>query len=161
MHRGRRADMAVIISMLRAVNVGGHNRIRMDALRAVYESLGLKDARTYVQSGNVIFRTQARNLNLLAPRIEKAIESTFGFRSDVILRTTSELREVIARSPFATRQDIDPARLLVTFLAADPGAEARENLRKIKASPEELWIDGRELYIYYPNGMARPGLSPA
>jgi len=56
-------DMAVIISMLRGVNVGGHNKIKMEALRALYESMKLRDAQTYVQSGNVIFRTAAREAN--------------------------------------------------------------------------------------------------
>jgi uncharacterized protein (DUF1697 family) len=153
--------MAVVISMLRGVNVGRHNRIKMDALRALYESLGLLDVQTHVQSGNVVFRTEGRDLARLTNRIEKGIERSFGFRPDVIVRTSSELRRVIARNPFATRRGIDPSRLLVTFLASDPGPDARDNIRRIKTDPEELWIDGRELYIYYPNGMARPKLSSA
>lgn len=151
--------MTVAISMLRGVNVGGHNKIRMDALRALYESLGLRDAQTYVQSGNVIFRTEARDLALLPQRIGNGIERSFGFRPDIIVRTSSELRDVIARNPFAKRRDIDPAKLLVTFLASDPDPQARDTLRGMKTDPEELRIDGRELYIYFPNGMARPKLS--
>jgi uncharacterized protein (DUF1697 family) len=153
--------MTVIISMLRGVNVGGYNKIKMDALRAHCESLGLRDAQTYVQSGNVIFRTVARDLVLLAKRIERGIERSFGFRPDVIVRTSSELRDVIARNPFATRRGIDPSKLLVTFLASDPGPEARDKILRIKADPEELRIDSRELYIYFPNGIARAILSPA
>ncbi len=114
--------MAVVISMLRGVNVGGHNRIKMDALRALYESLELRPARTHVQSGNVVFRTEARDLTLLSARIEDAIEQSFGFRPRVIARTSSELRDVIARNPFGARSGIDPSRLLVTFFATDPGA---------------------------------------
>jgi uncharacterized protein (DUF1697 family) len=150
--------MAVVISMLRGVNVGGHNRIKMEALRALYESLGLKDPQTYVQSGNVVFRTKGQDLAALARRIENAIERSFGFRPAVIVRTPAELRDVIARNPFAARRGIDPSRLLVTFLASDPGAEAREQVLNINAEPEELRIDGREVFIYYPNGMARPKL---
>ena len=151
--------MVVVISMLRGVNLGSHNRIKMDALRALYESLKLRDPQTYVQSGNVIFRTEERDLAELAKRIENGIEQKFGFRSQVILRTTSEMRDVIARNPFAKRRGIDPSRLLVTFLAGDPGPEARDNLLKIKTDPEEMRIDGRELYIYYPAGMGRSKLS--
>ena len=83
--------MTVVISMLRGVNVGGHNKIKMDSLRELYESLGLRDAQTYVQSGNVVFRTDAKNIAPVAKRIEDAIERKFGFRPSVILRTTSEL----------------------------------------------------------------------
>src|SRR5665811_2227083 len=104
--------MPVIISMLRGVNVGAHNRIKMDALRALYESLGLRDPQTYVQSGNVVFRTDKRDLVALAKRIEDAIEQGFGFRPTVILRTSGELREVIARNPFAKRRGIEPTKLL-------------------------------------------------
>src|SRR5688500_13547972 len=111
--------MGIVISMLRGVNVGAHNRIKMDELRAVYESLDLKDVRTYVQSGNVVFRTKARELGRLAAGIEDAIQRRFGFRSDVILRTPSELREAIAKNPFAKRSGIEASKLLVTFLAND------------------------------------------
>jgi uncharacterized protein (DUF1697 family) len=151
--------MAVIISMLRGVNLLSHNRIKMDALRALYESLGFRDAQTYVVSGNVVFRTKARNLTALAKRIEDAIERSFGFRPRVILRTPSDLKDVVARNPFRTRRGIEPSKLLVTFLESHPAAEALEQVLKIKADPEELHIDGREVYIYFPNGMGRSKLS--
>ncbi len=153
--------MGVIISMLRGVNVGGHNKIKMDALQALYESLKLRDAQTYVQSGNVIFRTEEPDLTSLGKRIQNGIERKFGFRPDVILRTASELRDVIARNPFAKRRGIEPSKLLVTFLAEDPGAEARDKVRSIKADPEELRIEDRELYIYFHNGIGRAKLSLA
>src|SRR5947208_1359268 len=132
--------------MLRGVNLASHNRIKMDALRQLYESLGLRDPQSFIQSGNVIFRTADRNMAALSRRIEKGIEQTFDIRSSVILRTTTEMRDVIARNPFADRPEIEPGKLLVNFLAADPGPEAREKVRAIKAGPEELHIDGRELY---------------
>jgi uncharacterized protein (DUF1697 family) len=151
--------MAVIVSMLRGINVGGHNMIKMEALRSLYESLGLRDAQTYIASGNVVFRTKERNLTALARRIEDAIERSFGFRPDVIVRTTSELRDAIAKNPFGKRRGIDPGKLLVTFLAGEPGAESRDRVLKIKTETEELRIDGREVYIYFHGGMARPKLS--
>jgi uncharacterized protein (DUF1697 family) len=151
--------MAVAIAMLRGVNVGGHHKVAMEALRALCQSLGLRDPRTYVQSGNVVFRTEEPDLALLAGRIEDGIERTFGFRASVVLRTSSELRDVIRRNPFAARRGIEPSKLAVTFLASDPGAEARDKVLRIKADPEELRIEGREIFTYYPNGMARPKLS--
>lgn len=151
--------MAVIISMLRGVNLGPHRRIKNDELRALYSSLRLQEPQTYIQSGNVIFKTDESDLLALTKRIEIGIERKFGFRSDVILRTSSDLRSVVSRSPFAKRRDVHPSRLLVTFLAGDPGEDARNQIRTMKADPEEVWLDGRELYIYFPNGMARPTLS--
>jgi len=152
-------DMGVIISMLRGVNLGPHNRVKMEQLRRLYVSLKLQEPQTYVQSGNVIFRTDERDLIRLTKRIESAIEKEFGFQSDVVLRSTVELREVIARNPFAKRRGIEPSKLLVVFLANEPGAEARASLLRIDTKPKELRIDGRELYIYFPNGQAGPKMS--
>jgi uncharacterized protein (DUF1697 family) len=151
--------MPVIVSMLRGVNVGGHNKIKMDALRGLYESLGLRDVQTYVQSGNVVFRTKERNLAALGNKIENAIERSFGFRPVVVLRTSAELKNVIARNPFAKQSGIEPGKLLVTFLASHPAAEALEQVLKIKAGPEEMHIEGREVYIYFSNGQGRSKLS--
>src|SRR6266446_5636200 len=120
--------MPVLISMLRAVNVGGHCQIKMEALRTLYSSLKFENPQTYVQSGNVIFKTNERDLAL------------------------------IAKNPFAERANIEPNKLLVTFLASDPSTEARENLRKQKFAPEELHVADRELYIYFPNGIGKSKL---
>jgi uncharacterized protein (DUF1697 family) len=151
--------MPAIISMLRGVNVGGHNKIKMDALRALYSSLKLKSPQTYAQSGNVIFLSDENNLARLSQRIQDSIERNFGFRPGVILRTCSELRHVIARNPFASRHGIDPAKLLIAFLATDPGQPARDNLKKLDARGEVLHIHGSELYIYFSNGIGKSKLS--
>jgi len=131
----------------------------MEALRALYESLKLRQVQTYVQSGNVVFKTDERDLARLTRKIENGIEQTFGFRPDVVLRTSSDLRDVIAKNPFAKRRDIEPGKLQVHFLASDPGAEGRANVLQIKTDPEELCIYGREVYIYFLNGMGKSKLS--
>lgn len=153
--------MPVLISMLRGVNVGGHNKIKMDALRALYESLKLEEPRTYVQSGNVIFRSKLphnqKNSDTLTKKIQNAIEGTFGFRPEVVLRTADELRGAIAATPFAPR-NLEPGKILVTFLVGNPGPEAPATLLTLKDYPEELHLQGRELYIYFPNGAGQTKL---
>lgn len=151
--------MPVYISMLRGVNVGGHNKIKMEELRALCASLGLSGAQTHIQSGNVVFKAKGTDSVQLAKRIGDAIERKFGFRSPVLLRTTSELRQAVTRNPFADRKGIDPSKLLVTFLSTEPQALARERLLNLKIEPEELHLIGRELYVYFPNGIARPKFS--
>ena len=151
--------MPVYISMLRGVNVGGHNKIKMEELRALYVSLGFRNPQSFIQSGNVIFTIKERDCSALSNRISNAIERKLGFRPAVLLRTASELRDAIARNPFATRKSLDPSKLAIIFLEVGPGAEIRKKLLAIKCAPEELHADGRELYIYFPNGMARPRLS--
>ena len=144
--------------MLRGVNLGPHHRVKMDALRALYESLGFTGVQTYVQSGNVVFRTKARDLAAVAAQIENAIERKFGFRADTIVRTAAEMRRTIERNPFAPR-DLEPDKFLVTFLAGEPDPEGRKKLLQMKTDPEEVRIEGREVYMYYPGGLARPKLS--
>ena len=147
--------MPVLVSMLRGINVGGRNLIPMEGLRALYASLNLEDARTYVQSGNVVFRTAEKNRARLGETIEKAIEKKWGFRPAVVLRSASELRTVVANNPFAKREDVHPGKLLVNFLAAKPSAVARSEFLKIDPSPEEVKTLDQEIYIYFPNGAGR------
>ncbi len=151
--------MTVFISMLRGINVGGHNKIKMEELRALYESLGLAQVKTHIQSGNVVFKSKERDPEKLAHRIGDAFEHKFKFRPSLILRTTSEFREALARNPFATRKGIHPGKLLITFLSGEPAAPAREKTLKLDIKPEELHIIGREMFVYFPNGMGRPKFS--
>jgi uncharacterized protein (DUF1697 family) len=130
----------------------------MEALRALCESLGLEGPRTLIQSGNIVFRTNQRDLRRIAARLEQAIERGHGFRPAVVLRTLAEMRDVAARNPFGARTDLDPARLVVTFLADRPEAPARRKVLAMKTDPEELRLDGREMFIYFPLGMGRSKL---
>jgi uncharacterized protein (DUF1697 family) len=147
--------MAVVIAMLRGVNLGGHHKLSMDALRKHCTGLGLEDVQTYIQSGNLVFRDSGDPATL-ARRLEDGIEAKFGFRPPVVLRTAPELGKVIARNPFAERPGIEPNRLLVVFMAASPARAALKKVLAMPCEPEELFASGRELYIYYPEGMARP-----
>ena len=151
--------MPAVISFLRGVNVGGHRLIKMDDLRKLCESCGLSQVQTYVQSGNVVFHAPAKDVARVSARMEKAIEQACGFHADVFVRTAEEMRDVIRRNPFAAQAETDPNRVLVTFLAAVPGAAARARALAVPCVPEELRIDGREVYIYYPNGVGRAKLS--
>ena len=152
--------MTAMICLLRGVNVGGHNMIKMDTLRTLCESLGHCNVQTYVQSGNVVFQTSERDAAKLAAKIESAIEKKHGFRPDVVLRTTAEMREVVAKNPFAKRKGIEPGKLIVTFLAGEPSAETKEALQALKPDPEELRVNGRELYVYFPDGMGKSKFAP-
>jgi len=150
--------MPALIAMLRGVNVGPHNRISMEALRALCGSLVLESVETYVQSGNVVFRTQERNLSALAKRFEDAFEKKFGFRASLVLRTAREMRTVIANNPFAERKDIEPAKFHVIFLTEELDPEARKQLEAARVGPEEIKAHAREVFVYYPQGMGRSKL---
>ncbi len=147
--------MPVFIALLRGVNLGAHNKVNMAELRSLCTSLKFRDAQTYIQSGNLIFATDERSPSAIGVKLQAAIHKKFVCRPEIVLRTPAELREVVAGNPFAKRRDVNPAKLLVSFLAAEPSAEAGAKLRALKPNPEELHIRPRELYIYFPNGMGR------
>jgi uncharacterized protein (DUF1697 family) len=150
--------MPVVIALLRGVNVGGNCQLPMVKLREICGSLGLEDTVTYIQSGNAVFRTKQRNLCGLAREMEGAIEAAVGFRPAVALRTLAEWEALIEANPFAGREGLLPARLLVTFLVADPGDEGRRRVSSIDASPEEMHAIGSELYIYFVEGVGKTKL---
>lgn len=150
--------MPVLICFLRGINVGGHAKIKMDALRTLFASLKLADPQTYLQSGNVVFKTPERNLELVRKRIQQATAKRFGCSPEIMLRTVADLRAVVSNNPFAKRTDIVPGKLLVFFLAAQPASNAAASLRQLAIQPEELHLIGRELFIYFPNGVGKSKL---
>ena len=152
--------MPVVIGLLRGINVGGHCKISMEELRSICTSLRLRNPQTYIQSGNVVFDAPARDVAKLADRLESAIEKQLGFRPKVILRTAEDLRKIVGRAPFAKRPDFNPAKLAVFFFTDAPAPEVRTKVLAIKVGPEELQSEGRELFIYFPDGIGHSKLPP-
>ena len=122
------------VALLRGINVGKAKRIAMADLRGLLTRLGCTDVQSVLQSGNVVFRTDARDFTRLSKRIADALEQRFAFRPGVILRTAADLRSVIAANPFASRRELDPRRLLVQFLASEPPAEETTGVPQAMAS---------------------------
>jgi uncharacterized protein (DUF1697 family) len=152
--------MNLFVSLLRGVNVSGHNMIRMAELKALYESLGLADVSTYIQSGNVVLRARRNNPAVLGSLIERAIEERFGFPVVVLLRRPAELARIIRNSPFIGREKIDEQRLYVTFLKTRPSAFAVGAAKEAAAkSPDQYEIAGSEIYLHCPHGYGKTLLS--
>jgi|SRR5215813_6405461 len=147
--------MGVFVCMLRAVNVGGRNMIKMEALRELCRALKFRGVQTYVQSGNVVFACEELDGAAIEKKVAAALEKKLGFRPEVMVRTVGEMREVVKRNPFAKRKGIEPKKLLVTFLSVEPDAEGLKTARALKPDPEEMSILGREAFIYYPNGFGK------
>ena len=108
--------MNTYIAMLRGVNVSGHNKVAMADLRALFDALGHSEVQTYIQSGNVVFKSASTNPASLAQAIEQACAKRLGVDVTVVLRTRAELTRTASSNPFLKR-GADPARLHVTFLA--------------------------------------------
>jgi uncharacterized protein (DUF1697 family) len=120
----------------------------------------LTGAKTYLQSGNVVFRSSA-DRGVLTKRIEEAIRKATGFEAKIVLRTAAELREVIAANPFTTGPERNPRALLVAFLGGVISKDAKALLSKLKTEAEELHIAEEELYLYLPTGITDSKLSNA
>lgn len=151
--------MPTAIALIRGINVGGKNILPMAVLRDLCEGIGLRDVRTYIQSGNVAFRADARQVAKAAAAIEAAIERSRKFRPSVIVRTLDEVREAFASNPFAARKGLDRSRCLIMFLGAAPSPAAKRAVLKLQAGRDEVRIIGREAFLNLPDGIADATLS--
>ena len=151
--------MHTYISILRGINVSGQKLIRMEALREMYEKLGFKNVRSYVQSGNVLFDHKSTDKGKLAASISSAIKKTFGFDVPVIVLTAPDLKKIIAGNPFAGDKGKDPAFLHITFLAEAPKAYDRSAMDSKKQAGEEIHYADRAIYLYCPRGYGNSKLS--
>jgi len=151
--------MTRFVSLFRGINVGGHKQVRMDELKALHASLGFEDVATYIQSGNVVFTGEDGDTAHIQQRIEEAFAHTFGFSSNVIVRSASELQQCIANNPFQNDPTKEPKWVIVLFLASQPESAALEALRQSYTGTEEFSLIGQELFIYYSNGVGRSKLT--
>lgn len=150
--------MTAFVSLFRGINVGGRV-VKMNELKALHESSGLKDILTYIQSGNVVFTCDDMDAAQLQQQIEDSFAAKFGFCSAVMVRSAAELSEIIEQSPFQGHTDKAPNWIIVMFLAAQPEEGALEALRAAYHGPEEIVLIGKELYLYYPDGIGRSKLT--
>jgi len=149
--------MKTWVALLRGVNVGGKNTIPMGELKSSLSSLGLEDVVTYIQSGNVVFRSSAGHTRV-AGDIEQRIAEAFGVSVTVLLRTPAELRTVARSSPFLSGQ-ADLSKLHVVFLSERPKANAVAGLDPERSPPDAFSVRGREIYLHLPNGSGRSKLT--
>jgi uncharacterized protein (DUF1697 family) len=148
---GKVVAMTVWVGLLRGVNVGGANKLPMKDLRASIEWLGYRNVESYIQSGNLIFESDAQEERVVSD-LRRLIEDRHGLTVPVVARTFSEMEAALIGHPSANG-DVDPKLLHVAFLDRapdDPGSVAAD------AWAPDLWsVSGRELYLTYPNGSAR------
>jgi uncharacterized protein (DUF1697 family) len=146
--------MPVYIAMLRGINVGGHKRIKMDQLRVSFEKLKFEQVKTYIQSGNVVFKTRKTSTSVLSESIEKQILNDFGFSVSVVSRSSDEIARAIEVNPFVKERRIATDKLHVMFLSAAPNPLALQKLAGLTAAPDRCFCLDGEIYFYLPNGVS-------
>jgi len=147
----------VFVALLRGVNVGG-NTLSMAALRGLCAEIGLRNVRTYVQSGNLVFEADGTP-ERWAETLERALVGKARLPVTVLVRTGAEMASVVTRNPFLREKSVDPARLYVTFLKDAPAKSTLAALKAIEAGPDRLSHTGREVYLHCPTGYGRTKLS--
>jgi uncharacterized protein (DUF1697 family) len=156
--------MTIYIALLRGINVGGKNIIKMAELKRVFEEIGLCEVKTYIQSGNVLFKS-SEGEETLREKIENEIESVFGFPVIVILRTITELEQIILNCPFS-KEEVSEAEaasksesLYVALLIHVPLEEKIEHLKAYRSESEEYKILGREVFLLFYNSIRNSKLA--
>ena len=145
--------MATWVVLLRGVNVGGANRLAMVDLRNVVTALGHTEVSTYIQSGNVVLKSDRKDRAAMADEICAGIHAKSGLSVAAVLRTPKELRASLAANPF--EKVPDGARTLITYLSDAPLAADVARLETDRFLPDRFVVMGSELYGLYPNGAGR------
>jgi uncharacterized protein (DUF1697 family) len=151
------------VALLRGINVGGHNKVAMANLREVVTALGHTDVATYLQSGNVLFTTDATDTVALAAALERAIAKTLGVRPRILVLSCAELAQVVRDNPYP--DEANPKSVHAVFLMEDPGpdmverAAAAERQARQHGSHDTAQVVGRTLFLHTPDGYGRSELA--
>ena len=145
--------------MLRGINVGGQKSVRMEDLRSSFNALGYRDARTYVQSGNIVFNAPVSAKEDLSRKIRDKILRDYGFPVGVFIRSSSEIAKIVRANPFLKKRGIDRSKLHVTFLSAIPAKSSLPRMDRLNGAPDQFRVVGREVYLHCPSGYGRTKLS--
>jgi uncharacterized protein (DUF1697 family) len=156
--------MTTFIALLRGINVGGKNKIKMADLKSMFEAIGMSRVKTYIQSGNVLFESNQEE-EAIRQKLEKEIEVTFGFSIKVILRTSQELKKVAENCPFsqdeiaAAEATAEGESLYVSFLLQEPSEEGIKRIEAYKSETEEYKIVDRDMYLLFPQSILKSKLA--
>lgn len=156
--------MTIRIALLRGINVGGKNKIKMAELKRALTEQGVKEVQTYIQSGNILFASEEEE-GTLGLRMEEVIRREFHLDIPVVLRTAAELQATAKNCPF-TAEEIAAAEasstgecLYVAFLRREPTAEALERFAAYANDKELFRVSGREVYLLFTESVRNSKLT--
>jgi uncharacterized protein (DUF1697 family) len=149
------------VALVRGINVGGHKQVAMSDLRDLLTTLGFVEPRSLHQSGNLLFRSNARTGAGLERLLEAEAEKCLDLQTDFFVRSADEWRAIVGHNPFRKEAERDPSHLVVMFLKDLPKAKDLKSLQAAIVGPEIVRAYGRHAYIVYPNGIGRSRLTNA
>jgi uncharacterized protein (DUF1697 family) len=138
--------MPKYVAFLRAINVGGHT-VKMDYLRALFETLGFASVETFIASGNVIFDSASRSTRALEKKIESCLLAALGYEVTTFIRSTAELADIAQHKPFPD-SELSAAghALYIGFMASEPSVTAKKKLLSLATKVDAFHLNGREVY---------------
>lgn len=151
--------MTTYVGVLRAINLGSHNKIAMSDLRAMMEKIGLEDPKTLILSGNIVFKSATSSADKVEKMLEAASTKHLGVTTDYFVRSAKEWQAIIAANPFPKEAKNDPARLVMLCLRDAPSAAHVKALQAAIKGREIVKAGGRHAYIVYPDGQGRSRLT--
>ena len=134
------------LALLRGINVGGKNVIKMADLRNCFKAEGFRDVVTYIQSGNVIFRSPSTGLRILTNRIEEMLAAAFDYEASVVLRSRKQMRAVVSEAPEEFGERPETYRYDTLFLKAPLTATAAMECIPARSGVDETWSGNGVLY---------------
>lgn len=143
--------MKTYIALLRGINVGGHKKVPMAMLREVLITSGLKQVQTYIQSGNIIFKSSEK-ASRLEEIIKNSIQDSFGFEVSVIVKTPDELQTILEDCPFLKEQTENSFFVILNKV---PDAQLVTDVQSISYENEQIIIKNNALYFYCSTGYGR------
>jgi len=150
--------MKTYIALFRGINVGGKKRLPMKDLVTVLEGLGLQGVKTFIQSGNAVFRGKGIAIMRLSKKVAAAIEESHGFAPWVLLLEAPVLEQAIKRNPYP-EAEAAPSTLHVGFLATVPPRPDLDGLEKLRTAGERFALAGDVFYLHAPDGIGRSKLA--
>lgn len=150
--------MNTFIALFRGINVGGRNSLKMKDIQALLDPLGMKNVKTYLQSGNAVFQSNSTDSSQLAHDIGRAIGENHQFTPEVLVLTLEELRSAIAANPFPEGED-QPTSLHFGFLKSRPGRPDLAKLESLRSATERFELSETVFYLHAPDGIARSKLA--
>ncbi len=150
--------MSTWIALFRGINVGGNHILPMAELREALASLGLREVRTYIQSGNVVFASPAKSAAALGDSIADCIEQQKGFRPRVLVLTPAELSAAADANPYPEAV-AEPKSLHLFFLAAPAARADLAAIEALRKPSERYQLTDPVFYLHAPEGIGRSKLA--
>lgn len=150
--------MKTYVALFRGINVGGKNALPMKALVAIIEDLGVRNVKTYIQSGNAVFVSPEKDASRLSNKIRREVKKRCRFEPHVLLLELEDIERAISRNPFPDAAT-DPRALHAGFLAFTPEKPNLERLGSLKSASEQFQVVDKVFYLHAPEGIGRSKLA--